>query len=167
MKIVCFACILSFAGSLFAATDETAKVLTSIAEFRAHPLTEEGRVAAGKIIKFAEQSEAVSIRIAKPLMPWLHDYCREEKYRAMLLGAYLAGNVKAQLDRGVNKDDPYAGMLVVFDVYRQIKEENKNCRIPEIETFLDLESKKKLKAHLEKLLQAELKKENPDKPSKP
>jgi len=166
MKTLSFICLLFLGTSLFATTDETTDVLKAIAEFKARPLTEEGRVAAGKIIKFAEQSEAVTIRIAKPLVPWLHDGT-DEKYRALLLGAYVAGNAKSQLDHGTSKDDPYAGMLSVFDVYRQIKDHDKKCHIPEVEAFLDLESKKKLKAHLEKVLQAEIKKEHTGKTSKP
>jgi hypothetical protein len=116
-------------------------------------------VAAGRVIEFAEQSDDVAVHIAKPLTPWLHDKT-DAKYRAILLGAYVVGNVKSQLDHGTKNDDPYSGMLMVFDVYRQIKAADKECRISEIEELLELESQNKLQGYLDNALRDEVKKEN-------
>ncbi len=142
------------------ATFTKADAIKAIANFKQQPLTENGRVAAGKIIEFAEQSDDVTVHIAESLVPWLHDKT-DEKYRALLLGAYVAGNVKSQLDRGdngVKRDDPYAGMLVVIEVYQQIKGTDKKYDIPKIEEFIELEAQHKLKGHLERLLREEVQK---------
>jgi hypothetical protein len=162
MRILYYICFLGFGAGVIASTNEVAKItkeeaVKAIVEFRKNPLTEEGRFAAGRIISFAEQSDDVSIHIAQPLVPWLHDGT-DEKYRSLLLGAYIAGNVKSQLDHGIQRDDPHAGMLVVFEVYHQMKEADKKCRIPEIEEFMKLETEHQLEARLRRLLQDELKK---------
>ena len=169
MKTLYLFCILCFGTCAIASTNDTAKVtkavaVKAIAEFREHPLSEEGRFAAGKVITFAEQSPDVTVHIANPLVPWLHDGI-DERYRSLMLGAYIAGNVQSQLDHGAKKDDPYSGMLVVFEVYRQIKKADKGCHIPEIEKFMELDVKEELKVHLERVLQKEIKAEDKTRPA--
>lgn len=124
--------------------------------FHAEPLTEKGRVAAGLIVEFAEQSHEIEITIGSSLVPWIgiKDNTNAD-YRSLLLGAYVAGNAKSQIMKGVKADDPYSGMLFVFAVYEKMKIETKGFKIAEIENFIKLEKRKQLKEHLENNLKHE------------
>ena len=79
----------------------------------------------------------------------------------MLLGAFIAGNVLAQLDSGVKRNDSYSGMIQVFRVYRHLKAEEPAYNVPEIEDLLALHRRGELAPHLAKL-EAEEEKEARD-----
>ena len=163
MKAFVSFCLVFTTLNLTASTNETKSVedvqaLKLIEEFKGAPLSEEGRVAASKIVKFAEASEDISINVTSSLLPWLAGKT-SERSKGLLTGAYIAGNTESQLRSKRKSDDPHAGIVLVLSVYQKLKLEDSKLTIPKLEEFIVLESQGKLKAHLNELLQAESQKE--------
>ena len=65
-----------------------------------------------------------------------------------MLGAFISGNIKSQLERNTKEDSPYPGILQTLKVYRQIKAKDNKASIPELEKFAKLEAEGKLKTFL-------------------
>jgi hypothetical protein len=130
--------------------------LKAIAIFEKEPLTENGKGAAAIIASFAEESEAVTVKISSAVTPW---YKSEKEYKNghLLLVAFIAGNIKSQLERKVCADDSHAGLLQLFKTYDQFKKADKNLKIPEIDHLVELHSKNKLKEYLEEAAKKEAK----------
>ena len=110
------------------------EVLKSIAVFQKEPSSPGGFAAASTIQAFARHSEAVHISLSKAVIPWMKGPdASDADTRKMLLAAYLAGNVEAQLKSGKAADDPYAGWEQVLATYAQLLHINSAAKIPEVE----------------------------------
>jgi hypothetical protein len=68
--------------------------------------------------------------------------------RTLLLDAFVVGNVDSQFLHNEKKDDPYAGVSEVIQVYRQMQKQNSALSVPEIENFIDLEKRSELKKYI-------------------
>jgi hypothetical protein len=123
-------------------------VRQAIALFREDPTSERGRGAASIIVHFAEESADVEVVISPSVLPWLGSK-PTPKYSDTLLAAYLAGTVRSQLESGVTKSDPVAGVEQVIETYLKLKKTEPNLRVPVVETFIQLKTQGKLKEHLE------------------
>ena len=109
------------------------------------------------INRFAEESKDCLVSISPNVLPWV---TRDPayKYHGALLTAFIAGNVRSQLQSGKVEDDAYAGTLAVIQAYNKLRERDKDFTAPEIEKQIALEKTGELKAHIEKAA-AEAKKE--------
>jgi hypothetical protein len=125
-------------------------VLKEILIFSRAPLTEDGRGAAAVIVRFAQESEHVTITLSSAVTPWIGGK-QEYKYSEILLAAYIAGNLKSQLERGKNEDDPHAGLVQVFKTYAQLKEADGKFKVPEIDKLMELHSENKLEEYLKNI----------------
>src|SRR5947208_3214809 len=68
------------------------------------------------IMRFAEESEDCMVGLDANILTWMnHDppYAQQD----LLNTAFVAGNVRAQLQSKKVADDPYSGLLAVFKVY--------------------------------------------------
>lgn len=126
---------------------ETAR--NAITEFRAHPLSPRGRAAAQMVRDFAEKDDSVLLKVTEKLVPFLSNLKLTPEDRALLLAAYVVGNVDSQLLHHEKKDDPYAGVLEVIETYRKMKVKDPMLVLPEIENFIDLQNKGELKEYAE------------------
>src|SRR5215471_7726746 len=86
---------------------ETILQLISILE--RDPISERGVAARAVILEFAEKSDTVLIEVSDRAMPWVADQRVPDQAKMVLTGAYVAGNVKSQLERKVNQNDSMAG----------------------------------------------------------
>jgi len=102
------------------------------------------------IVRFMEKNNAVQIIInPNGCYSWILDNKKYE-HTVDLMIAFMAGNIRSQLDSGVYRNDPYSGLLAVFRVYRHLKKANPEWSIPEAENLLELHRQGKLMEHLAK-----------------
>jgi hypothetical protein len=101
------------------------------------PISERGVAARAVILEFAEKSDAVLIEVSERAMPWAVDERVPEQARLVLTGAYVAGNVKSQLERHVNANDSMAGWKEVFRAYDVLRKHAAGLRVPGVEELLE------------------------------
>jgi hypothetical protein len=93
------------------------------------------------IIDSAEKSPYVKITISAGVAPWTCEMPRGEMglaIRSLLLGAFIAGNMRAQLDSAVKGDRPVAGVRAALGVYEQVKSRVVDLALPTMERWLEL-----------------------------
>lgn len=112
------------------------------------PYSEDARGCAGILVRFTDQSPEVLIGIGHKALPFLSNKNLTVQENAILIGAFLAGNVDSQLLRRKKKDDPYAGDLQVIETYTQMRNKKPRLSVPEIENLIALEKAGKLRAYL-------------------
>ena len=134
--------------------DELADVRRALATFSERPLSEAGADALALVVAFAEASDAVSITVSEGLAPWVADP-HAAAHSDLLLGAYVAGSVRSQLDSGVKRHDPWCGLLQVFAVYRELQAAQPEFESPPIESLLNRHRRGMLAAHLEQVAASE------------
>jgi hypothetical protein len=132
------------------------EALKAIKTFVEDPLSKDAEAAAATIVKFTEKSPDVMVVLSEKVTPWLGDGELGKNGR-ILLTAYIAGNVKAQLDARKSANDSYAGILQVIETYAQLKKADKELNMPEVEKLVELKAKDKLKTFVEEALEAEKK----------
>jgi hypothetical protein len=100
--------------------------------------------ASNEILQFALASDDVVVDLGTDAVPWcdvkkgLADLPHSGE-RGLLLAAYLAGSVDAQLKAGSANANPYAGWVHLIPVYRAMKA-RQGVEIPEIERLLALQA---------------------------
>jgi len=153
---------------------------STLAVARAEPVTRREAVAAIKVLetditgpdalkaaetvtRFGKESDAVLIIVGPETMPWVQTDVPEgeAKVRAMLMAAYFAGDIKAQLEKRRAEDDPYRGWLAVIKAYQQIRKKQPRIRIDEVEELIAKEEAGVLKQEADELLK-EQQKQQPD-----
>ena len=151
--------ISTFASPKLASKEEA---LQAIATFQKDPSSREGLTAAATFTDFARKSDAVQISLSKAVVPWMKGHDEPDAdTRNMLLAAYIAGNIHAQLTHDKVQDDPYAGWQQVLLTYEQLQQINPTVKFSEVD---DLKSKEKagtLRAYATELLE---KQKNSDRP---
>ncbi|HUB67656.1 MAG TPA: hypothetical protein VL981_09245 [Candidatus Methylacidiphilales bacterium] len=147
--------VLGTAGTGEAVADKTVsrdEVLKAIAVFQADPSSRRGADAAETIFTFAKTSNAVRVSLSHAVAPWMKKKdAPDADTRGMLLAAYVAGNLDAQLKSGKNSDDVYAGWLQVLATYAQLLAINPAAKISEVEELKNKEADGKLQAYAEEV----------------
>ena len=133
------------------------EVTKAIAVLESNFLGKEAPTAAKTVMLFAENSKEVTMALSPKTAPWIFgdkkiDNAAEENLRFMLLVAYVAGNMKAQLAAGKPVDSPLAGWQFALKAYKTIQQKNK-AKISELETLKSQQSKGQLDALAKKALQ--------------
>ena len=122
--------------------------------FEQDPLSEDAVDAFFTVLSFLEKhnsvgslSGSVTVRIKEECFPWYQNWNdgQEDRGSMLLFGAYIIGDVKAQLEAKVNKDQPYAGARQVISTYQKLRNANVVESIPEIEKWIQSENDGKLK----------------------
>ena len=124
------------------------KALQAIETFQKTPASSEGMTAASTLMSFAEKSTAVRIALSKTVVPWVKSQeAPDADTRTMLMSAYVAGDLAAQLKSGRPEDDVYAGWKQVLATYAQLHAINPTVKIAEIDALKDKETAGTLKAY--------------------
>ncbi len=111
--------------------------LRAIDNFIADPTGERALAAMAAFTRFGQISKEVTIEISPEVTPWIVDKSDPQAVvRSRLVAAYIAGNMRAQLQRGVAQDDPLAGWLQTIETYKRMQAANKELKIPEIESLI-------------------------------
>jgi len=127
--------------------EKNAAALKSIERFLDHPEAGED---ARAVMKFAEESDDCNVQLdVDHVLTWAS---HKPNYpdSDVLVAAFVAGNVRSQLQSGKVADDSYQGLLAVFKVYEKLREANKDLKIPEIEDLQVKEKAGQLRDFLEK-----------------
>jgi hypothetical protein len=129
------------------------EVLAAIAVLERDVTSDEAIPAAETVTRFGQESDTVLITIGEDTLPWMQEDVSESeaRVRAMLMAAYFAGDIKAQLTRRRTEDDPYSGWLAAIRAYRQIRRKQPDVTVPEIEELIAMERAGTLKGAAEKL----------------
>lgn len=110
-------------------------VTLAIAAFGADPASERGKALASVIVTFAEESDAVEVKLDEAIHGWLAEELKGE-FGQTLLTAIIAGSVRSQIETGVTGDDAYSGLLFLLRVYRQVQAKVPEYTVPEIDEQL-------------------------------
>ena len=129
---------------------EHARIIQAIADFVADPKGRQDRVAVIKA--YARDSNDVMVVLDDRILSWTGGK-KNYRHADVLLGAYIAGNIKTQFERKKAANDSYAGVLMTLVVYQLLKAAESNYTVPELEEYQKLEDGKKLERQL-KLLEA-------------
>ena len=155
MKSILTSCIwVLLYGCLQAAAPSKDEVLRAVDDLRADVFDVAGSKALATVVRYAEESDAVSIMISPDTVPWMNEGSPndpEEIVRQVLLGAYYAGEIKAQLDRSRSGDDPYSGWRMVFTIYRQVQKK-RQFKLESVEALIALDREGRLAKHAEDVL---------------
>lgn len=145
--------VLGLLGSAWADAISKEDALKAVATFEQSPLSDEGEAAAAVITQFASESDAIKMTLTEEIISWLGDgeNAPYRRQRAVLLGAYFAGNVKSQLNGGKAVDDPYSGLVQVVATYHQLRQADPGFKLPEIEKIEAMKEKSQLRAHVDRV----------------
>ncbi len=123
-------------------------ILKTIGIFQKDPITPAGFKAGEKVMAFAKSSPQVSISISRATVPWYKGKDESDAdTRHILLTAYVAGNIAAQLKSGKPQDDVYAGWEQVLSTYAQLLRINSAAKVSEVDELLKKEVDGTLKAY--------------------
>lgn len=121
-------------------------ILQLIGMLERDPMSERGAAARSVILDFAEKSDTVMVEVSERAMPWVEDSSVPEGAQLVLTAAYVAGNVKSQLERKVNANDSMAGWKQVFSAYDALRKHSPGIRVRGVEVLLEEEKSGQLKA---------------------
>ena len=63
-------------------------------------------------------------------LPWVLEDKEEYQHGPTLMGAFIAGNTKPQIQKKVAEDHPYEGVVQVIATYQQLRKAEKARRFP-------------------------------------
>ncbi|TVP79529.1 MAG: hypothetical protein EA353_06020 [Puniceicoccaceae bacterium] len=120
--------------SLVIEVDLRPTVMEHLETYFEDPFSARGRDALGGIAVYAEKSYLVILTINPKVTPWfsIDDY----PYGSELLGAYIAGQVHAQLSSGIYASNEAAGREQVLKVYKKLKSKDSRAFVKELEDDL-------------------------------
>ena len=101
------------------------------------------------VMTFAEESPDVMIMLDGEILPTWGN--KTDAHALLLNAAFVAGNVKSQLDSKKNKDDSYAGLQMLFKAYHAIQASEKDYKIDAIDKLEALDKEGKLKEKVEQV----------------
>jgi hypothetical protein len=110
-------------------------LIAMIDEFLQHPFSEDLRV---ELLDSANVREDVLVSITASVTPFLCYSDTAAVIRALdalLLTAYVSGNMREQLVRGRSADQPEAGLRGVLVVYDVIRSRVRDYRVPEVDAW--------------------------------
>ena len=132
-----------------AAVPTVEEVRAAIAAIETDPLNAEKAGHVKTVMTFAEESPDVLIMLDREILPTWGD--QKDPRAPLLNAAFVAGNVKAQLDAKKNKDDSYAGLQTLFKVYHSIQADDKDYKSEAIDKLEALDKEGKLQAKVQEV----------------
>ncbi len=108
----------------------------AISAIEQDPLGDISEAAIAVLLQFAEESEDVVVTIDDSIMPLLQA-SQEHEYGKVLFAAFIAGNIKVQLDSGVCEDQREAGIAQAIATYNYLKEHTDIESNPIIEEWIE------------------------------
>jgi hypothetical protein len=146
VALICLALCPCVAGAADPTVEEARAAIEAIendplaAEKAGHPKT---------VMTFAELSPDVMVLLDRELLPTWGD--KTTPHADLLNAAFVGGNVRAQLDAKKNKDDSYAGLQMLFKIYRAVQAAEKDFNVESIEKLEALDKEGKLKEKVEQV----------------
>lgn len=154
LAVLLAAAVFASGGKTLAADQAVTKaqVLKAIDTFQKDPVSKEGFAASTTIVAFAQKSPLVRISLSKTVVPWMKDKgASDTDTRQILLAAYIAGNVSAQLKSGRPTDEIYAGWEQVLNTYAQLLRINSAAKVEEVEDLKKKDADGSLSGYAEEI----------------
>ncbi len=126
----------------------TTPILHAIETFATAPLSKSGTIAMAKIVTFAQTSDTVLVTITPEYCPWIMN--QQIKQKHVLLAAYIAGNIKPQIEQHKAKNHAYEGVIYLLSVYKKLRQQASIRRVESIENMIELKNNGKLKQYIKK-----------------
>ncbi len=123
--------------------DKTA-IIEMVDYIEAQPLSPLADVARQNVVYYANYNDDVHVIIDPNILPWI----KQNDWSDLLLANYIAGNVRSQLQRNKRGNDSYAGLLLMIRTYEELRKNDPNIRIAEIDKQVQLLKEDKLKAYV-------------------
>jgi len=105
-------------------------VLKVISMLEADPAGKDAEEAMSIIVNFAQASNDVLVVIIPRYLPWLTRKPKVDN-REILLASFVAGNVRAQLQKQIKKNHPAEGLHFMLGVYTKLRAKELIEKIPE------------------------------------
>jgi hypothetical protein len=131
-----------------------------------------GAITAAKtIVVYAQVSDDVMVNIGEEQLPWVSEHwemddARLKSCQSLIMAAFVAGNIKSQLNSQKVEDDTYAGWLFAIDAYRKLRAHD-TFRSPAIEELSKMQAEGKLQQHAKELQASEEQEDSQDNQPKP
>jgi hypothetical protein len=123
---------------------DKATVIEMVDYIEAQPLSPLADVARQDVVYYANYSDDVHVIIDTNILPWI----KQSEWSDLLLASYIAGNVRSQLQRNKRENDTYAGLTLMILAYNELRKNDPNIRIAEIDKQIQLLKEDKLKAYV-------------------
>jgi hypothetical protein len=141
----------AFASGALAVTPSKHDVLLAINVLEKNITGPEARDAAKTVVVYAQESEDVMVDIGPDQLPWVAekwglDRAREQANQALLLAAFVAGNIKSQIKNDKAEDDTYSGWIFTIDAYKRLRAKS-GFRSPSIESLQQMQEEGTLLQH--------------------
>jgi hypothetical protein len=120
------------------ATVKPDAVLKAIAAFESDPGGTNTAGAMVIIANYAQASTNVSVTINEGYLPWFSKK-PEIKNGQVLLMAFVAGNIRPQLEKRLKQDHPADGLLLMCKMYATLRKKNQIEPIPQVEEWSKLD----------------------------
>jgi hypothetical protein len=124
---------------------ETARIQAAITEFLADPL--KAKDALELVKSFARDSSRVQVVVSQDMLGWV-SRGRQVRHADLLVGAFVAGNVKAQLERQVCANDAVAGITTALAIYQMLQKAEPGYKVSELDAYQTMVTEGKLAGHL-------------------
>lgn len=128
------------------------------------PTNDKAEDAAKIVMAFTTRTPKSAVLIGKDELEWCgmtkDAAARKDRRPLLLMAAYTGGNTQAQIATGVRRNDRYAGLLAVFEVYRKLRAKDKDFKVAALDSLLALHKAGKLSGHLAELDKKDNKVEN-------
>ncbi|WFB35702.1 hypothetical protein P3T73_16240 [Kiritimatiellota bacterium B12222] len=111
-------------------------IFEAINIFRKDPHNKAAQV---RIATYSMDSEAILINMTEKTAPWIAEEKDPSPASSILMLAFIAGNIDAQLIQGKAQDQSVAGARQVIQTYQLLRKENNLESIQEIETWIALD----------------------------
>ena len=142
-------CLVAVPHSTYAAVPTEQEVRAAIDAIEKDPLAAAKTDHPKTVMTFAEESPDVMIILDREVIPtWGNT---TDPHAPLLNAAFVAGNVKSQLDSKKNKDDSYAGLQSLFKAYHAIQASEKDYKVDAIDKLEALDKEGKLKEKVEQV----------------
>lgn len=128
-------------------------VLEAIHQFDQNPRSQKALEAMPKIMQYLVESPDVTVVLEDSVCPWMRE--KNCPQRPLLLVAYVAGNIEAQIEKKECKDHPYAGACQVLRTYHQLRENSDIAEIEVLEEWNSMKADGKLESFLDRVLNSE------------
>lgn len=123
------------------------QIIPLIARFKANPVGPQAREISRNIVLYSIQSEEVEVSMSTGTSAeFFFKENLPDEAAAILMGAFLVGNIEPQLQKKVAKDHSYEGVVYMLSVYRQLKAKDGKLHSPSLERYLQLQSSGTLKS---------------------
>lgn len=131
---------------------DTLKAIETICQ---NPASSEAKTAVKTVYAVAAQTNRVTVSIPPEVTPWLRAVPKTTvptETTHILRQAYVAGNLRSQIQSHKKGNDVYAGFVQEIATYKLLKKEDPSLKIAGLEKLSEMEAGGQLKTFVDSLI---------------